>query len=183
MRRSGAYGIVRQLDNGDGPSPHIIHPCTTSRSPDDRHPPRADGRRQTQGSKEVRHLAYLDHNFPSGGVTVRHRTVENPPSYEFTSLEWTVINLSKHDHVRSITPSRLQLLLRQLLGLGNPAQLADPRLETLRCFAILARMKGFALSAAEIAGFIGAGFQEGHIGLLVSAVFKDGPGVSKRRWL
>ncbi|MCJ8157605.1 hypothetical protein [Sphingomonas sp. LaA6.9] len=77
----------------------------------------------------------------------------------FSALELRVIALSKSEGPSSLEPpSRLGAFLETLFAIKRPNPLADPRLEALRRFAILARSVGDRLADAEVNAFLRAGF-------------------------
>lgn len=89
---------------------------------------------------------------------------------DFSPLEWSVIRLSRKDHlwtVRSAGPVRR--FWNGLIGRGNPA-LADPRLETLRRIAVLSWHFGFVVSGDDVADFVSAGFTIDQYELMVGTV-------------
>ncbi|MGH6780744.1 MAG: hypothetical protein ACREB5_01370 [Sphingomonadaceae bacterium] len=80
----------------------------------------------------------------------------------FSALELRVIALSVNENAASLEPrSRLGGIIAALFGWkrGNP--LADPRLEALRRFAVLARVLGDRLADFEHNSFVDAGFSHG----------------------
>lgn len=77
----------------------------------------------------------------------------------FTALEWSVLALSERDSISSLdAPGRLAMALGALFGGRRNPRLADPRLEALRRFAVLARHLRDKLPDREIVRFIAAGF-------------------------
>lgn len=77
----------------------------------------------------------------------------------FSALELRVIALSGREPASSIeAPSKLDSFLAKLFAIRLAKPLADPRLEALRRFAILARTAGDRLADREVNAFIRAGF-------------------------
>jgi len=76
----------------------------------------------------------------------------------FTPLELNVIALADVDHPGSVREStRFGRFMERAFGIRRSNTLADPRLEALRRFAVLARHGG-VLPPHEIDLFISAGF-------------------------
>jgi hypothetical protein len=77
----------------------------------------------------------------------------------FSPLEWLVIALAKRDPLSSINkPGRIATALGALFGVHPNPGLADPRLEALRRFVVLARNLRHRLPDREVAQFLSAGF-------------------------
>lgn len=77
----------------------------------------------------------------------------------FTPVELSVITLAAIDGASTIRPrSWLSRLAARLFGVGRPNPLADPRLEALRRFAIVARDHRGDPPQTEIDRFLAAGF-------------------------
>jgi len=77
----------------------------------------------------------------------------------FTPLEARVIALSTRDRIDTVRErSRGRRLLDALFGIRRSAPLADPKLETLRRFTILARLADGRLPEREIEQFLAAGY-------------------------
>jgi hypothetical protein len=77
----------------------------------------------------------------------------------FAPLELQVISLTALDPPSSLRrPSRLARLVERWLGLATRKPLANPRLEALRRFAVLARSARGRLPARELERFLSAGF-------------------------
>ena len=80
----------------------------------------------------------------------------------FTPVERSVIALARIDGPSSIrSPRLLARLARRLFGIGPANPLANPRLEALRRFAILARSSRGRPPRREIELFLAAGFTPG----------------------
>jgi hypothetical protein len=105
-------------------------------------------------------MAYVDFSAGefAGSTTARHAPPE-PSADPFTDLEWTVVRLARQDRPSSTrSPGRLRRAFRWIFATKPTNQLADPRLEALRRFSIIAwRRRGpippEALSELESAGF------------------------------
>lgn len=77
----------------------------------------------------------------------------------FTRIEWSVMALARRDSPRTLgEPGRIMTAFRNLIGKATDTRLANPRLETLRRTAVLARRFGKRLPSSEIAAFHDAGF-------------------------
>lgn len=77
----------------------------------------------------------------------------------FTHAEARVIALADSDRADSVgARSRLGRFIDRVFGIRRSNPLADPRLEALRRFAVLARLSDGRLPGAEIERFIAAGF-------------------------
>ncbi len=77
----------------------------------------------------------------------------------FSPLEWLVIALAKRDPLSSIgKPGRIASALGTLFGARPNPGLADPKLEALRRFVVLARNLRHRLPDREVAQFLTAGF-------------------------
>jgi len=77
----------------------------------------------------------------------------------FTPLELRVVALAARDTGWSVRPrTRFVRIVEALFGIRRPNPLANPRLEALRRFAVVARNVRGKLPAAEIEAFLAAGF-------------------------
>lgn len=93
------------------------------------------------------------------------------PLAEFSALEWLVIGLAQRDRVSSLhAPGLLRRVAGLLIGAPRNLKLADPRLEALRRFAVLAWRRGERLPEREVAAFAAAGFGAEHQALVHAAV-------------
>jgi hypothetical protein len=89
----------------------------------------------------------------------------------FERHEWEVIVLARQDGLASLRePSRFARLLDRLFGAGINRRLANPRLEALRRFAVLAWHHGYALPVSAMKAFKDAGYSLDHIELLLASV-------------
>lgn len=72
--------------------------------------------------------------------------------------EWSVIELARKDGLWSLNPDGLpQRLVRALFGIRPPRPFADPRLEALRRFAVVAWNRG-KVGVAHMRELVAAGF-------------------------
>ena len=72
--------------------------------------------------------------------------------------EWWVVELARKDGLWSLNPDGLpQRLARALFGIRPPRPFADPRLEALRRFAVVAWNRG-KVGVAHMREFVAAGF-------------------------
>ncbi|MEP9358386.1 hypothetical protein [Sphingomonas sp. KR3-1] len=100
-------------------------------------------------------MAYLN-----GGALLLEGLGGNAPATALlTPLELRTLQLSQADGRASLrAPRRIERLGALLFGSRRVSGLANPRLEALRRFAILYRLDGAALDAAETARAEAAGF-------------------------
>lgn len=111
-------------------------------------------------------MAYVE--FASGETaTATTRPVENKAPERLSPVERQVLLMAIRDPISSLrTPGRMARLVSILFGVEGPNSLADPRLEALRRFAVLARIgresslelvsAGYSASAIEEARRIAA---------------------------
>ena len=95
-------------------------------------------------------MAFLD--LEIGSPVAPTRTVE----IRLGAQECKVVRLARTDPMASLHRGPLGRMARFLFGIEAPHRLADARLEALRRYAVLYRVKGEtpdALSAARAAGF------------------------------
>lgn len=86
--------------------------------------------------------------------------VAKPDVPVFTPAERAVIAVARVDGASSVRRrTRLTRLASALFGIAPPNPLANPRLEALRRFAVLARLTGGHPSRREIETFLAAGFE------------------------
>ena len=80
----------------------------------------------------------------------------------FSSTELRVIDLAERvDATSEISHESLLGRLAEFLGMRLPRPLADPRLESLRRFASLARHRSADVGEEEICGLVEAGYSPG----------------------
>lgn len=106
-------------------------------------------------------MAYLDLEqgfIPTGPAAAR------PAQYSqsipaLTKLERLAIHIARNDGIDSLTQSeRGNRFTRWLFRADRPNPLADPRLEALRRYAVLLRLRGDAMPAGETRRLLDAGF-------------------------
>ena len=104
-------------------------------------------------------MAYLNFS-PVDGET---RIASATDAGRFSPTELRVIDLAERiDATREVAhQSRLGRFLEAVLGMRLPRPLADPRLESLRRFASLARHHITELGEADIRGLVDAGYSQG----------------------
>ena len=89
----------------------------------------------------------------------------------FSALEWLVIALAKRDSLGSLRePSRIGVALVRLFGGRGGPKLANPQLEALRRFAVLAWHRGHNVPRSELAAFRDAGFSPNQAEILLESV-------------
>lgn len=106
-------------------------------------------------------MAYLDLAFDlpraalaATGVVPRHDVVSH-----VAPLERQVVQLARFDGRASLrAPGRLETMMGWLFGGKRANGLADARLEALRRYAVMFRLKGDALPQAETEQLLRAGF-------------------------
>lgn len=80
----------------------------------------------------------------------------------FSSIELRVINLAERiDAASEIAHDSLLGRFAEMLGMRLPRPLADPRLESLRRFASLARHHSDIVGEEEVRGLVAAGYSPG----------------------
>lgn len=116
-------------------------------------------------------MAYLDTREPF--LAANRLPLGETIEARFDRHEWEVIVLARQDGLASLRePSRLARLLDRLFGAGINRRLANPRLEALRRFAVLAWHHGYALPVSAMKAFKEAGYTLDHIELLLAKVAK-----------
>ena len=115
-------------------------------------------------------MAYLARSEPADSRPLTSAAIETVGgARDFTSLEWSIIRLTRGDGLWTIRePSLLRRLYNWLVGSGMP-RLANDRLEALRRMAVLSRYYGFSVSGEDVADFLSAGFTVDQYDLLVSS--------------
>jgi hypothetical protein len=97
-------------------------------------------------------------------LPIRQRVLT--PETGLTPEERQIVLLSRRDPIASLqAPGRIAKIARFLFGHEKPNRLASPRLEALRRFAVLRRVQGDGIEAAEYhrltdAGYIAAVIRE-----------------------
>ena len=89
---------------------------------------------------------------------------------DFSTLEWSVIRLSRGDRLWTIRPRGVvRRAFNAMIGRGNP-ELASERLEALRRMSVLSLHFGFTIDGRDLDDFLAAGFSEDQYELLVNSV-------------
>ena len=114
-------------------------------------------------------MAYLVHSQLADSRPLTSAATETATgARDFTSLEWSIIRLTRGDGLWTIRePGLLRRLYQWLLGRSSP-RLANDRLEALRRMAVLSRFHGFSVAGEDVADFLSAGFTLDQYELLVS---------------
>jgi hypothetical protein len=117
-------------------------------------------------------MAYLDTREPFLAATPLPITpVADAIEARFDRHEWEVIVLARQDGLASLRePSWLARQLARLFGSDINRRLANPQLEALRRFAVLAWHHGYALPVSGMKAFKEAGYSLDHIELLLASV-------------
>lgn len=104
-------------------------------------------------------MAYLDFSALEG----ESRLASASDAGRFSTTELRVIDLAERiDASRELSHgSRFGRFVEGVLGVRLPRPLADPRLESLRRFASLARHHNGDIAEDDIRGFIEAGYSRG----------------------
>ena len=90
---------------------------------------------------------------------------------QLSALEWSVVAVARNDSLASLRePSRLGMAMAALFGTRQNPKLADPRLEALRRFAVLAWHHGYTLPVSEIKIFMKAGFSADQFEILLASI-------------
>jgi hypothetical protein len=125
-------------------------------------------------------MAYLD---LEQGYPATHRSAptrnaaQRVPSHpttalgSLTALEWSVVAIAEHDRLSSLDePGRISRAMGRLFGTQTNGRLADPRLEALRRFAVMAWNRGNLLPGSELARFEEAGFTPAQRDILLKSI-------------
>lgn len=102
-------------------------------------------------------MAYLDlsQGFPSPSPFA----LQTQAIPALTRLERLTIHIARNDGIDSLTqPERGNRFTRWLFRADQPNPLADPRLEALRRYAVLLRLRADAMPADETRRLLDAGF-------------------------
>jgi hypothetical protein len=124
-------------------------------------------------------MAYLDLRegeaaHAGGAPLFRWSTAEAPAPTEtgFSALEWLVIALAERDRPSSLAkPGRIASALHRIFGGGNQHRLANPKLEALRRFAVMAWHHGGNVAPSELRAMREAGYTRGQIEALLENIF------------
>jgi hypothetical protein len=107
-------------------------------------------------------MAYLDLAFdlPRAAIAASDPAPRHDVAPQITPLERAVVYLARRDGRDTLrTPGKVGALLTFLFGSKPANALADPRLEALRRYAVMFRLKGDALPPAETERLADAGFR------------------------
>lgn len=125
-------------------------------------------------------MAYLDleQGYPAAHRPASVRsTGQRALSYPATTadslsaLEWSVVAIAEHDRLSSLDePGRISRAMGRLFGTQTNGRLADPRLEALRRFAVMAWHRGTLLSGSELTRFEEAGFTRAQREILLKSI-------------
>lgn len=89
----------------------------------------------------------------------------------FDRTEWSVIALAGRDDMASLAPDGFwQRVRRRLFGIDAARPLANERLEALRRFTVLARLRRRRIDHGEIARLVTAGFSRFQADVLLSLI-------------
>jgi len=89
----------------------------------------------------------------------------------FSPTEWQVVQLARRDGMASLREPGLWTRIKTMIFGPQPHfRLASKRLEALRRLAVDSWHNGFAVRPSAITDFRNAGFSEGHVELLLSAI-------------
>lgn len=121
-------------------------------------------------------MAYIDfaQPLPAAGdgallAVVQERFRETAQG--FSAAEWQIVRLAQTDGRASLRqPGRWSKIRTLIFGEQPHFRLADSRLEALRRLAVEAWHEGFAVRPSAIDEFLKAGFSEGQLETLLSAV-------------
>lgn len=114
-------------------------------------------------------MAFMD--FTATGVAAAPPVVATRAFNLFDRAEWSVIALARRDNIASLAPdSWWQRMRHRLFGIEAPRPLANERLETLRRFAVLARLRRHLINPSEIARLVAAGFSAFQADVLLSLI-------------
>jgi hypothetical protein len=134
-------------------------------------------RRVVARSQGVLAMAYIDFREAelSGSLATafspRHEPEVHGHASGFSALEWLVIALARKDRMSSLrTPGRIGAALSRIFGGGGESRLANPQLEALRRFAVLAWHQGHNVPPSELAAFRTAGFSPNQAETLLESV-------------
>ncbi|SNT09865.1 hypothetical protein SAMN06295912_14021 [Sphingomonas laterariae] len=89
----------------------------------------------------------------------------------FDRAEWAAIALAKQDDAASLAPdSWWQRMRHKLFGIEAARPLANERLEALRRFTVLARLRRRKIDHQEIARLVAAGFSAFQADVLLALI-------------
>ncbi|WP_088185349.1 hypothetical protein [Sphingobium sp. Z007] len=121
-------------------------------------------------------MAYIDFAQPLLAVgdgiplsAVRDRIMAT--AIGFSPTEWQVVQLARRDGMASLREPGLWTRIKTMIFGPQPHfRLASKRLEALRRLAVDSWHNGFAVRPSAITDFRNAGFSEGQLELLLSAI-------------
>jgi hypothetical protein len=119
-------------------------------------------------------MAFLDLELGAPAGLTRNEQRVAPVVPKLGVQERRVVLLARTDPQSSLHRGRISRLSSLLFGIEQPHRLADARLEALRRYAILYRIHGEALPAAETEQARAAGFSDHELGKarsLINATF------------
>ena len=107
-------------------------------------------------------MAYLDLRCPSEAPAVSTRGSHCDSACDSPARlgrqEWSVVELARNESLWTLNPDGLlQRIGRALFGIRQPLALANPTLEALRRFALVAWHRG-SVGAEQLHEFVAAGF-------------------------
>lgn len=121
-------------------------------------------------------MAYIDFGqpLPAAGAAASLSSVRDrimATAQGFSTAEWQIVQLARTDGLASLRePGRWAWIRNAIFGPQPHFKLADGKLETLRRLAVEAWHQGFAVRPSSIDAFLAAGFTEGQLETLLSAV-------------
>jgi hypothetical protein len=109
-------------------------------------------------------MAYVEFRTPADqptGSTQGSRSpcdCESEPASRLGRQEWSIVEFARNESLWTLNPNGLlQRIGRTLFGIRQPMPLANPNLEALRRFALVAWHRG-SVGAAQLREFVSAGF-------------------------
>ena len=99
----------------------------------------------------------------------------------FERAEWQVIMIAQKEGLASLSePGWLSRLITTLFGGTVPRPLADPKLEALRRFAVLAWHYSYALPISTLEALRSAGYTESQVELALARISHDRGAAGRR---
>ena len=99
----------------------------------------------------------------------------------FERTEWQVIMIAQKEGLASLSePGWLSRLMIRLFGGAVPRPLADPKLEALRRFAVLAWHHSYALPVSAMEAVRTAGYSESQLELALARISRSRGAVGQR---
>lgn len=121
-------------------------------------------------------MAYLDltQGFISTGPAAASSLQNSRFIPALTKLERLAIHIAQSDGIDSLAqPERGNRFTRWLFRSDRPNPLADPRLEALRRYAVLLRLRGDAMPSDETRSLLDAGFARETLNEVHHLVFRE----------